>query len=71
MPQWDYRKINLNNVPRKSDDVDLLNDRRRARLGPDRHHTEQLRLLETPARAHRSRAKSTNSSTIDTAEGPN
>jgi hypothetical protein len=26
MPQWDYRKIDLNNVPRKSDDVDLLND---------------------------------------------
>jgi hypothetical protein len=26
MPQWEYRKINLNDVPRKTDDVDLLND---------------------------------------------
>jgi hypothetical protein len=26
MPQWDYRKINLNDVPRKSDDIDLLID---------------------------------------------
>jgi hypothetical protein len=26
MPQWDYRKINLNDVPRKSDDIDLLLD---------------------------------------------
>jgi hypothetical protein len=25
MPQWEYRKINLNEVPRKTDDVDLLN----------------------------------------------
>ena len=25
MPQWEYRKINLNDVPRKTDDVDLLN----------------------------------------------
>jgi hypothetical protein len=26
MPQWEYRKINLNDVPRKSDDIDLLTD---------------------------------------------
>jgi hypothetical protein len=26
MPQWEYRKINLNNAPRKSDDIDLLMD---------------------------------------------
>jgi hypothetical protein len=26
MPSWDYRKIDLNNVPRKTDDIDLLND---------------------------------------------
>ena len=26
MPQWEHRKIDLNNVPRKSDDIDLLND---------------------------------------------
>jgi hypothetical protein len=26
MPQWNYRKINLNDVPRKSDDIDLLMD---------------------------------------------
>jgi hypothetical protein len=26
MTQWDYRKINLNDVPRKTEDVDLLND---------------------------------------------
>ena len=26
MPQWDYRKISLNDVPRKTEDIDLLND---------------------------------------------
>ena len=26
MPQWEYRKIDLNNVARKSDDIDVLND---------------------------------------------
>jgi hypothetical protein len=26
MQQWEYQKLDLNNVPRKSDDVDLLND---------------------------------------------
>jgi hypothetical protein len=26
MPQWDYRNIDLNNAPRKTDDIDLLND---------------------------------------------
>ena len=26
MPQWEYDKINLNDAPRKSDDIDLLND---------------------------------------------
>ena len=26
MPQWEHRKIDLNNVPRKTDDIDLLND---------------------------------------------
>jgi hypothetical protein len=24
MPQWEYRKINLNDVPRKMEDIDLL-----------------------------------------------
>ena len=26
MPQWEYRRINLNDVPRKTEDVDLLMD---------------------------------------------
>lgn len=26
MTQWEYRKIDLSNVPRKVDDVDLLTD---------------------------------------------
>jgi hypothetical protein len=26
MPQWEHRKIDLNNVPRKADDIDLLNE---------------------------------------------
>jgi hypothetical protein len=26
MRHWEYRKINLNNAPRKSDDIDLLMD---------------------------------------------
>jgi hypothetical protein len=26
MAQWDYRKIDLNNVPRKTEDIDLLNE---------------------------------------------
>lgn len=26
MPEWEYSRINLNEVPRRSDDIDLLND---------------------------------------------
>jgi len=26
MPRWEYSKINLNDVPRRGDDIDLLND---------------------------------------------
>ena len=26
MGQWEYRKLDLNQLPRKSNDVDLLND---------------------------------------------
>ena len=26
MSQWEHRKIDLNNVPRRTDDIDLLND---------------------------------------------
>jgi hypothetical protein len=26
MLQWNYRKINLNDVPRKTDDIDVLTD---------------------------------------------
>jgi hypothetical protein len=26
MPHWEYRKINLNDVPRKTEDIDLLLD---------------------------------------------
>jgi hypothetical protein len=26
MPQWEYRKINLNDAPRKTDNVDVLMD---------------------------------------------
>ena len=26
MPHWQYRKINLNDLPRKIDDIDMLND---------------------------------------------
>jgi hypothetical protein len=26
MHRWHYRRINLNDVPRKTDDIDLLND---------------------------------------------
>jgi hypothetical protein len=26
MPQWEHSKIDLNNVPRRTDDIDLLND---------------------------------------------
>ena len=26
MPQWEYRKINLNDTPRRGDDIDLLNE---------------------------------------------
>jgi DNA repair photolyase len=26
MSQWEHHKIDLNNVPRKTDDIDLLND---------------------------------------------
>jgi len=26
MAQWEYRKIDLNNPPRRADDIDLLDD---------------------------------------------
>lgn len=26
MPEWEYTRINLNEVPRRTDDIDLLND---------------------------------------------
>ena len=26
MPHWEYKKINLNELPRKTDGIDLLND---------------------------------------------
>ena len=26
MPEWEYTRINLNDGPRRSDDIDLLND---------------------------------------------
>lgn len=26
MPEWEYRKLDLNNVPRKVEDIDLLCD---------------------------------------------
>jgi len=26
MPEWEYSRINLNEVPRRTDDIDLLND---------------------------------------------
>ena len=25
MPQWEYRRLDLNDAPRRSDDIDLLN----------------------------------------------
>lgn len=26
MPEWEYTRVNLNEVPRKTDDIDVLND---------------------------------------------
>ena len=26
MPRWDYKKIDLNDLPRRSTDIDILND---------------------------------------------
>jgi hypothetical protein len=26
MPQWEYQKLNLNDTPRKTDEIDVLND---------------------------------------------
>ena len=26
MPEWEYSRINLNEVPRRTDDIDLLNN---------------------------------------------
>jgi hypothetical protein len=26
VPEWEYTRINLNEVPRRTDDIDLLND---------------------------------------------
>jgi len=26
VPEWEYNRINLNEVPRRTDDIDMLND---------------------------------------------
>jgi hypothetical protein len=58
MAHWEYRKINLNDAPRKSDDIDLLTDAGEW-LRAHHHHTQQHRLPETPTRRSRVRESST------------
>jgi hypothetical protein len=36
MPQWEYCKIDLNNVPAKAGDLDVLNDAGNDGFGSDR-----------------------------------
>ncbi len=61
MAHWEYRKINLNVAPRKSDDIDLLTD-----AGEDgceliiitpNNIAYRKRLLEDPASARAPRRK--------------
>jgi len=61
MPQWEYSKIDLNNVPVKSSDLDALDD-----AGKDGWELVAItannvayfkRALETPTAASQGRAK--------------
>jgi len=61
MPQWEYRKIDLNNVPVKASDLDALDDAGREGwelVGITANNIAYLkRMLEDPATASPPRAK--------------
>ena len=61
MPQWDYSKIDLNNVPAKASDLDALDDAGKdgwELVGITANSVAYLkRMLEDPVAASRSRAK--------------
>jgi len=61
MPQWEYRKIDLNNVPVKASDLDALDDAGREGwelVGITANNIAYLRrMLEDPTTASRPRAK--------------
>ena len=60
MPRWEYSKINLNEVPRKTEDIDLLNEAGEAGwelIGITSNNVAFLkRLIEEPAKPARRRA---------------
>ena len=61
MPQWEYSKIDLNNVPVKRSDLDALDDAGREGwelVGITANNIAYLRrMLEDPTTASRPRAK--------------
>jgi hypothetical protein len=61
MPQWEYSKIDLNNVPAKASDLDALDDAGKdgwELVGITANNVAYLkRMLEDPASASRPRAK--------------
>ena len=61
MPQWEYRKIDLNNVPAKASDLDALDDAGKdgwELVGITANNVAYLkRMLEDPETGSRSRAK--------------
>jgi len=61
MPQWEYSKIDLNNVPAKASDLDALDDAGKdgwELVGITANNVAYLkRMLEDPVTASRGRGK--------------
>jgi hypothetical protein len=61
MPQWEYRKIDLNNVPAKASDLDSLDEAGKdgwELVGITANNVAYLkRMLEDPVTAARPRAR--------------
>jgi hypothetical protein len=57
MPVWEYRQVDLNDVPRKADELDLLNEigaEGWELVGIMDNHVAYLKRLATPAQPPRS-----------------
>ena len=67
MPQWEYKKIDLNHVPAKASDLDALDDAGKdgwELVGITANNVAYLkRMPEDPVTASRSRAKARKAAT--------